>query len=98
MSQDHDKLRAPTIVESIDERHISAEEATEKQLRKGVNAAETTARKGKSPCWKGRKELQSGMRPRENVEKASSIDGGKSSGETSGHPLLPPIQLRKWMK
>ena len=87
MCQDHEKLRAPAIIESIDERHISAEKAPEKQLRKGVNAAKTTARKGKTPAGKAEKSCKAagGRRPRENVEQTSSIDGGKSSGETNGH-------------
>ena len=84
MSQDHEKLRAPAILESIDERHISAEEATEKQLRKGVNAAETTARKGKTPAGKAEKSCKAaGDREKTSSKQAPSMAGNQAAKRTA---------------
>ena len=84
MSRDHEKLRAAAIVESIDERHISTEEATEKQLRKGVNAAQTTARKGKTPAGKAEKCCKAaGDREKTSSNQAPSMAGNQAAKRTA---------------
>ena len=84
MSQDHEKLCAPAMVESIDERHISAGEATEKQPRKGVNAAETTARKGEAPAGKAEKSCKAaGDREKTSSKQAPSMAGNQAAKGTT---------------
>ena len=81
------------MLESIDEHRISAGEATEKQPRKGVNAAETSTQKGKTPAGKAEKSCKvAGDHGKPSRKQAAQRE---IKQQNKWPPLLPPIQLRK---
>ena len=83
MSQDHEQLRAPAILELIDERHhISAGEATEKQPRRVLILLKQLPEREK-PLLERQKRVA--KRQATARKRRANKLGGKSSGETNGH-------------